>query len=585
MTDSRYLFMESPGPGPADRTAQRLVTHLCELGSWAPRGPANRHKKGDAVTTNPNEVDHANVADFEVGPSAISAYSRLSYVMWYALAEFVDNSTQSRENYEGIIEDVLRSEGVPLRVDIGYDREKGVLTIRDNSIGMTREKLVEALKIAKPTADSRGRSKYGMGLKTAACWIGNKWSVTTCEWSSGQEWTATVDVSTIIAGNAKIPLRLRPVDQSHHYTEIRIWDLNRRIQKRTEDTIMTYLGSMYRVDIRKGRLLLLFNGNPVPLPEDREIAKYDDGTEARDAFKIMIGGKAVQGWFGVLLRGGRKFAGFSLIQHDRQIRGYPDAWKPRAVFGGVDDEGSNTLVAQRLFGEIVLDGFDVSHTKDAILFRDTEEEELEKFLAEQTQKLKAFATSMRKGKGGIPWSRERVAEMLEGMKAEFGSPELKDVVNEAILPPLSVIEDTNTKQIAALEPGDMLWSIDVGAAITVRVFLQDRSENDPHLTIASETNNVLNVVINQQHPYYLEIDSTERADEIIRQYIYDAVAEYRVFQRMAAQPPDAIRRFKDHLLRAKITRLQNQHTESTQAGFAKLSQGIENNNAPTQKVQ
>src|SRR5262249_38509491 len=148
---------------------------------------------------------------------------------------------------------------------------------------------------------------------------------------------------------------------------------------------------------------------------------------------------------------------------------------------------------------------------------------------ENTQKLKAFATSMRKGQRGTPWSRERVAELLEGMKQEFGSAELKDAVTEAVLPPLSVITDTNKKQIAALEAADMLWSLEVGAGITVRIFLQDRSANDPHLTIASDTGNVLNVVINQQHPYYLEIDSTERADELIRQYIYDAVAEFRVF--------------------------------------------------------
>lgn len=515
-----------------------------------------------------------NDADFEVGPSAISAYSRLNYVMWYALAEFVDNSTQSRSNYGGIIDDVLGAEGAPLRVDITYDRQNRVLTVRDNSIGMTRDKLIAALKIARPTPDSRGRSKYGMGLKTAACWIGNKWSVTTCEWDSGEEWTATVDVPEVVAGNAKIPLTLRNVDKSHHYTEIKIWDLNRQIQKRTEETIMAYLGSMYRMDIRAKRLLLLFNGNPVLVPEERAIAKYDDGTEAKEPFQTTIGGKPVHGWFAVLLDGGRKFGGFSLIQHDRQIRGYPDAWKPKSVFGGVEDEGSNTLVAQRLIGEIILDGFDVSHTKDAILFRGTEEEELEKFLAEKTEKLKAFATSMRKGQRGTPWSRERVAELLEGMKQEFGSPELKDVVTEAVLPPLSVITDTNQKQIAALDSADMLWSLDVGAGITVRIFLQDRSANDPHLTIASDSGNALNVVINQQHPYYLEIDSTERADELIRQYIYDAVAEFRVFQRIASQQPDAIRRFKDQLLRAKITRLQNQHSETTQAEFAKVSEEL-----------
>jgi Histidine kinase-, DNA gyrase B-, and HSP90-like ATPase len=531
------------------------------------------------VTTNNNEVNLLDATDFEVGPSAISAYSRLNYVMWYALAEFVDNSTQSRSNYGGIIDDVLAAESVPLRVDITYDRQNRVLTIRDNSIGMTRDKLVAALKIARPTPDSKGRSKYGMGLKTAACWIGNKWSVTTCQWDSGEEWTATVDVPAIIGGNAKIPLTSRAVDKSHHYTEIKMWDLNRHIQKRTEETIMTYLGAMYRMDIRTKRLLLLFNGNPVPLPENREIAKYDDGTEAKESFQTTIAGHPVHGWFGVLLDGGRKYGGFSLIQHDRQIRGYPDAWKPRAVFGGVDDEGGNSLVAQRLIGEIMVDGFDVSHTKDAILFRGTEEEELEKYLAEKTQKLKAFATSMRKGQRGTPWSRERVAELLEGMKQEFSSSEIKDVVTEAVLPPLSVIVDTNKKQIAALEPGDMLWSLEVGAGITVRVFLQDRSANDPHLTIASETGNVLSVIINQQHPYYLEIDSTERADELIRQYIYDAVAEYRVFQRIAVQQPDAIRRFKDQLLRAKITRLHNQHSESTQTEFAKLSDDLGNNDA------
>lgn len=35
-------------------------------------------------------------AELSVGPKAIDAYSRLSYTMWFALAEFVDNSTQSR---------------------------------------------------------------------------------------------------------------------------------------------------------------------------------------------------------------------------------------------------------------------------------------------------------------------------------------------------------------------------------------------------------------------------------------------------------------------------------------------------------
>jgi hypothetical protein len=60
-------------------------------------------------------------AELSIGPQALSAYSRLSYTMWHALAEFIDNSTQSRLNYEGIIDDVLKEEGTPLVVDIVYN--------------------------------------------------------------------------------------------------------------------------------------------------------------------------------------------------------------------------------------------------------------------------------------------------------------------------------------------------------------------------------------------------------------------------------------------------------------------------------
>src|SRR5579872_570841 len=121
-------------------------------------------------------------AELTVGPKAIDAYSRLSYTMWFALAEFVDNSTQSRMNYGQVIDDVLREEGRPLIVSIVHDRTNRTLTIEDNSIGMSGDDLIAALRIAQPTPDSKGRSKYGMGMKTAACWIGARWTITTCEW-------------------------------------------------------------------------------------------------------------------------------------------------------------------------------------------------------------------------------------------------------------------------------------------------------------------------------------------------------------------------------------------------------------------
>jgi hypothetical protein len=109
-------------------------------------------------------------------------------------------------------------EGTPLIVEIDYNVLKRELTIKDNSIGMSHDDLLEGLRIAHPTKDSKGRSKYGMGMKTAACWIGNNWKIETCEWSSGQEWTAAVDVTAVADRGAKVPITSKDVSRDDHYS-------------------------------------------------------------------------------------------------------------------------------------------------------------------------------------------------------------------------------------------------------------------------------------------------------------------------------------------------------------------------------
>ena len=99
--------------------------------------------------------------ELTIGSAAIKNYARMPYTMWFALAEFIDNSTQSRLNYPELVDDALKKEDTPLTVDIKYNVTKRELTVTDNSIGMSKDDLIAALKIANPTKDSRGRSKYG----------------------------------------------------------------------------------------------------------------------------------------------------------------------------------------------------------------------------------------------------------------------------------------------------------------------------------------------------------------------------------------------------------------------------------------
>lgn len=516
-------------------------------------------------------------AELTVGPRAIEAYSRLSYTMWFALAEFVDNSTQSRLNYGNVIDEVLREEGRPLIVSIVHDRPNRTLTIEDNSIGMSGDDLVAALRIAQPTSDSRGRSKYGMGMKTAACWIGAHWTITTCEWGEGKEWTATVDVDAIANYGAKVPLSVRTVSTDEHYTRITISKLRRVIQRRSEETIKDYLGSMYMFDLRpdvKGQaaLKLTYNGEEIPPPQESDWDSDPSGVlMKRDLPTFTVDGKTINGWIGVLRKGGRKYGGFSMFQSGRQIQGFPNAWKPSVIFGGVDDEGANNLITQRLTGVLLLDGFGVSHTKDKVLFEGEEEEELEKFLVAETRAYAEYAKSRRGGVRGPKWSKEQVRDLVKDMQSEFVSAEIKDALNNAALPPIETIAANNLQQRQSLTAEDEIGRLDILPDLQVVISLKEASLYEPHVTfVPGAEANVIHVIINGLHPYYQTLEAKDAISECVQQYIFDAVAEFKASKLISRVNPDSVRNLKNNLLRARAEQLDNADTEVRAQAEAEL---------------
>lgn len=494
-----------------------------------------------------------------IGSGAIKNYARMPYKMWFALAEFIDNSTQSRSNYSNFVDEALKKEGTPLVVQIDYNPVKRELSIKDNSIGMSKDDLLAALKIAEPTNDSKGRSKYGMGMKTAACWIGDHWKIETAELASGEEWTAEIDVEKIAAGDPKVPLTLKPVEATDHYTKITISKLHRHLQARTDETVKAYLSSIYRFDLQEGKLKILYKGEEIAPPPEENFDVDLAGKPMKDNFETKIGDRTIKGFVGVLRQGagGRRYAGFALYQNQRQIKGFPEAWKPSNIFGGVNDEGGNNLISQRLMGVIELDPrFSVSHTKDAVLFSSEEEEKLEDYLFEITKRHREFAL-IRRGKDGGPIGREKVKEMFADIKSEFLNDEMKDVLNTTVLPPLEMILQNNAKQAESVSEDEKAASWEINKDLRLDIWIQDRSENDPYVvSVPSAEKGVIHIIINRLHPYYACRPNIEAIYECFRQYIFDAVAEHRVAQMMKVTP-DSVRRMKDNLLRAEASRVDN----------------------------
>ncbi len=191
--------------------------------------------------------------NIEIGLNAIASYRRMNYEIWYALAEFVDNSTQSYANNKAALDAAYAEEGEGLEVRITYERQGNdpVLRIVDNAMGMDYSELQHALKIASPPAINTGRCRYGMGMKTSSCWIGNKWTITTKKLGERRELTVEIDVKKIEGGDPSLVTKIvEGVNPDLHYTRIEIRDHNREFKGRTIGKIKDYLKSMYRTYFR-----------------------------------------------------------------------------------------------------------------------------------------------------------------------------------------------------------------------------------------------------------------------------------------------------------------------------------------------
>jgi hypothetical protein len=493
--------------------------------------------------------------NFQLGPEIITSYKRLSYTAWYALAEFIDNSTQSYFNAPHM-EDVLKKENQNLfvKIDFNKDEQGEYIIISDNSIGMSDQELQQAVIVGKPPQDSSGRSKYGIGMKTAACWFGNNWNVKTKKYGENFEEQIFIDVDKIAHGNLDLNHQRTQVDIHLHYTIIEIRNLNRRIVGRTVRKVKDYLSSMYRKDFNNYNFELFFQGEQLFWDYNKienRLIIGSDGQRIKRDFKFKVQDKTVKGWAGVLEKGSRSDAGFTILQSDRVIVGYPDSYRPETIFG-YQEGGSNDLVNQRLVGEIELDGFDVSHTKDEILFEEQEKDELEAKLFEELADLKQLALAYRKYQADERSPDEDDASIaLNEFEAELESSEFQDLIVNYDLPSQKLIQESNQVVLDTVTKKTIPSLKATINDLTVFVYISETmSPNDPYVIIDSiRTKDSIYILVNKNHPHWIQLKNKESILNFIRHCVYDAVAEWKTYFKIGKIDPDTVKNFKDKLLR------------------------------------
>jgi len=350
-----------------------------------------------------------------------------------------------------------------------------------------------------------------------------------------------------------------------HYTTIEISAHNRTLRGRAIGKIKEYLQSIYRMDLATGSMRLRYNDAELVWKdfELEDFLKRRDGTPYKEEFIYEIGtqpgGKVVVGWVGVLKKGARSRAGFSILHRKRLITGWPDSWRPEKVYGF---GGRNDLINQRLVGEVNLEDFEVSHTKDEINWAGDEEELVEDGLRKVC---KPFMEVARKARGGEAAGHGPTSVQIDAairtLEEELSTPEFLDALAlEDALPPADQIELSNRHVVENATSEAPTFVVKL-SDMKINVYLDTvGSPNDPYFVNEDVKDQELAIVVNAQHPHWHMLEGENSVVNYLRHCVYDGVAEHRAARRSRLEP-DTVKRLKDAYLRVAFEVLQGTNEE------------------------
>lgn len=446
--------------------------------------------------------------------SVYATFERLSYKPWFAVAELVDNSTQSYlDHREQLLATYPEDEQkAKLRVEISYDAEDNTLVVYDNAYGMEIEDFTRALVLDSPPADRSGRSEFGMGLKTAASWFGEAWTVETSRLGSARTLEATVDVTKLARDHLEVvPFKETPADPGEHFTRITIRRLRHPVRGRTAGRVLDQLGSMYREDLRSGEVEILWNGQPVRFDEPPILTERPENGDERVwkesiSFEVKppYGGASlpVHGWVGIRDPGKQRDAGFVLLRRKRVIVGGPEAgYRPGEIFGQ-----GNTYRSQRLIGELHMDDWPVTQAKDAFDWSDGLEDAFIEQLKVASKDYANYAESYRSSRAPGPVTQERMEQASARTRQVLASEGFR----RAIAEDLGTSQSSSTKreedgpaELKTISRGLVTYTLRTGADEWLfQLHWQDQRSDAHWMQVSYPEEGKVDIFLNTAHPFF-----------------------------------------------------------------------------------
>lgn len=366
------------------------------------------------------ELNDDGSYNLNIQPKAgiLGIFSRLNYKPWYAIAEFVDNSTQSFYSHES----ELSAAGInSVNISIDYDFDKNILTITDDAFGMNLDEFSKAVQMDIEPGNKFGRNEFGMGLKTAASWFGNRWSVESCRFGDGNLFFTEVDIPLLRQGEENsIKITRHDCEKERHGTVIRIYDITKKIgAARTKGKIIDILESMYRRDINSQKINISFNDVPLRF-EGYNVLDYKGKRWKKDVdldFYFDDKKYHVKGFVGIFppKEGSYAKGGFALFRRNRVVIGGNGLnYKPDKIF-----VQAQSPISHKLFGEFDLDDFPVNQAKDGFVWDNGLEDEFVAHLKEDIHDYIEIAKKTIKERSAEEEFSEESSEDIQKEVSEF----------------------------------------------------------------------------------------------------------------------------------------------------------------------
>lgn len=294
-------------------------------------------------------------------------FRNLNNKVWFALGEYVDNAVQSFENNKDVLKKTHNGK-YQFEVRINIDWESSIIKIYDNAAGIDTNNFQRAFEPANIPIDNTGLHEFGMGMKTASIWLANFWSVKTAALNETEERYVEFDLPKVLKEEREVlKVQNKNKEKSKHFTEITLSQLSQNAPSVMQmDKIRRHLGSIYRKFIRKGELKLYINDVELTYeePEILNAPYYTDPKGKPVLWKKEInfssGKYIVTGFIAILnTMSTSEVNGLSLFRRGRVIEGsHDEKYRPKAICGQI---GSPRY--KRIFGELELEGFQVSFNK------------------------------------------------------------------------------------------------------------------------------------------------------------------------------------------------------------------------------